>query len=299
MNRDLEVCIVGLGLIGGSLGMALVRGHLVRRVVGVDISPDIVRKAKERGAIHEGSESLESVCRKADLLVLATPIGRMPELARRALPYLPEGAIITDVGSTKGFMNGAMRELLNGHGVFYVGGHPMTGSELSGIEAARPDLFRGSPYVLCPPIGEGEASSALNVMRELISGLGAEPVIMDPEEHDLICAYTSHVPHMVACALVDALRKLSVEFPEAGNLVAGGFRDVTRVASRDPIMGGDILLTNKEGLRQAIEAFRARLGELLDLVESGDARALRERLSAIKGFRENIFLRKGASRSEG
>jgi prephenate dehydrogenase len=300
MLAQMDVCIVGLGLMGGSLGMALMRSGVPARLTGFDADKQTLRYAKERGAIHEAAADLAAACRNADLIVFATPIRSIPALVRETLPHLKEGAILTDLGSTKGFLYkalGSVLESLPTKGpVAYVGGHPMTGSERSGIQAAQPDLFAGKPYVVCPPLSWNDPGAALaerasRAVVSLVAAVGAKTVFMAPEEQDLICAIVSHLPYLAACSIVGCLEDLEGVQGGAGRLAAGGFRDTTRVASSEPVMGSDMLLTNHVLLKRAFLAFREKADEILRLVEAGDVEKLRARLSSARRFRDGILQR--------
>lgn len=299
MARIRTVCIVGLGLIGGSLGMALRSKGAVSRVVGVDIDQRIVEVAVQKGAIDEAAPDLAGACREADLVVIATPVRLIPGLIREILPYLSPGAVITDVGSTKAYVYQALTAMRSkGPAVAFVGGHPMAGSERAGIEAARENLFEGANYVLCPPVALGEpptSEKGLQLLRELVRAVGANPVVMDPGEHDRVVSLTSHLPYVAAVGVAAAARAASTKLPLLTTLMAGGFRDTTRVASGNPTMSRDMLLTDMENLREAIGLFRREVDDLERLVaeasvdrEEKHARidALTAYLAGVKKFRD-------------
>ena len=304
----MEVCIVGLGLMGGSLGMALMRSGAAAKLIGFDADRRVIRHAEERGAIQEGATDLTAACHNADLIIFATPIRAIPALVREVLPCLKDGAILTDLGSTKGFLRKSLGDVLQSlppkGPVAYVGGHPMTGSERSGILAARADLFTGKPFVVCPPLswndpGAALADEASRVVVSLAKAVGAEVVLLQPEEQDATCAVTSHLPYLVACAVVGCLEDLEGVQKDAGRLAAGGFRDTTRVASSDPVMGSDMLLTNHGLLKRAFAAFRENADAILRLVEAGDVEGLRARLSSVRQFRDGVLQRRSTDDRQG
>lgn len=306
--REMEVCIVGLGLMGGSLGMALMGSGAPAKLVGFDADRRALRCAEEKGAIQEGATDLSAACRNADLIVFATPIRTIPPLVREVLLCAKDGAILTDLGSTKGFLYKSLGDLLESlppkGPVAYVGGHPMTGSERSGILAARADLFTGKPFVVCPPLswndpGAALADEASRVVVSLAEAVGAEVVLLQPEEQDAICAVTSHLPYLAACALVGCLEDLEGVQKDAGRLVAGGFRDTTRVASSEPVMGSDMLLTNHALLKRAFVVFREKADAILRLVETGDVEGLRARLSSVRQFRDGVLQRRSTDDRQG
>ena len=304
----MEVCIVGLGLMGGSLGMALMRNGAPVKLVGFDADKQVLKHAEEKRAIHAGASDLSEACRNADLIVFATPIRTIPALVREVLPYLKHRAILADLGSTKGFLYRSLRDLFQAEPptrpVAYVGAHPMTGSERSGILAARADLFVGKPFVVCPPLswndpGAALADEASQVLVLLAENVGSEVVLMQPEQQDAICAVTSHLPYLAACVIVGCLEDLEEAQKGAGNLVAGGFRDTTRVASSEPVMGSDMLLTNHALLREAFSAFREKADAILRLIETGDVEGLRVRLSSARKFRDGILRRRSTDDRKG
>ncbi|HHY46147.1 MAG TPA: prephenate dehydrogenase [Firmicutes bacterium] len=284
----LTVVIAGLGLIGGSLGMALVAGRVVREVLGVDVKREIIDRAVARGAIHGGSTDISQVASQADILILATPVREIPRLARLAGPHLRPGSIVSDVGSTKSYLAVEVPGMLP-ETVTYIGGHPMAGSEKNGIEAAREDLLRGCAYVLCPAAGRGASHhAALGVMTRLVEAIGARPLVMDPEQHDVAVAVISHLPYMCALALAKVAMNAACNLPEIPGLIAGGFRDSTRIASRDPVVGSDICLTNPKHLDEVVDEFKLELQQLMNLVRAGDTEGLRQALGEIKAFRDSL-----------
>ncbi|MHB1420697.1 MAG: prephenate dehydrogenase, partial [Bacillota bacterium] len=191
--------IIGLGLIGGSLGMAWTQGNTISEVVGIDMDPRSLELGVETGAIHRGETDLEKGVRDADLIVLATPVGQMKQLMEKLQPHLQPGVIITDVGSTKADFVNYMENNLPDK-IHYVGGHPMSGSERGGIDAADKYLFENAAYILTPTAKTDP--EALETLSGLVRAAGARVLTMDPEEHDLMVAAVSHLPHLVAVALV-------------------------------------------------------------------------------------------------
>jgi prephenate dehydrogenase len=271
------VAIVGLGQIGGSLAGALTRGRLAR-VVGVTRRPETARRARRRGLLTEAGTDLAAVS-GADVVVLATPVRTLLAQIPRVAPRLRPGALLTDVGSTKGAVVRALsRWAQRGPAV---GGHPMAGSERAGLEGADPELFRNRPWILVP--ASPDARHRAGLLERLVRDVGAHPVWMDdPREHDLAVARVSHVPHLVAYALT--------EEPDGAVRVAGNsYRDATRVALADVEMCLDILLTNRSAVARAARDFGRRLAELARLVARGDEAALRERLRRARERRSGLF----------
>ncbi|HXG60899.1 MAG TPA: prephenate dehydrogenase [Planctomycetota bacterium] len=274
--RTPTVAVVGLGQIGGSLAGALTRGRLAR-VVGVTRSAETARRARRRGWVAEAGTDLAAVS-SADVVVLATPVrtllAQIPQVASLVRP----GALLTDVGSTKAAIVGALaRHARRGPAV---GGHPMAGNERAGLDGADPELFRNRPWILVPASPGARRSAGL--LERLVRDVGARPIWMeDPREHDLAVARVSHVPHLIAYALA--------EEPDGAVRVAGNsYRDATRVALADVEMCLDFLLTNRASVGRAAREFGRRLAELARLVERGDEEALRKRLHRARERRQSL-----------
>lgn len=266
-----RVAIVGVGLIGGSLGMAWRRARSVARVTGIDPSEAALERARELEAIDDGTTDLAAGLSEATVVVLASPPGAMERLAPALARAVAPGTVVTDVGSTKQRVVALMEAALPS-GTPFVGGHPMAGSDRSGVEAADPFLFQNAVYVLTPtPATDPEA---LARVRRLVELTGALPLEMDPGQHDLVVAAISHLPLVVAVALIHAVLDLEPEHPEVLRLAAGGFRDTTRVASSPASLWQDILASNAGPVRAVLRKFRTHLERLDRALELRDAGAL-------------------------
>lgn len=265
-----RVAIVGVGLIGGSLGRALRDRRLAGTVVGVGRDAARLEKARDLQAIDEGAVDFAEGVRGADLVVLATPISRILADIGRLGPLLAPGALVTDVGSTKGeIARAGDADLPPGA---FVAGHPMAGSEQSGVEAADPELFVGAVWALTPT--ERTEASALRRIRALAEAVGARVLTLDPEAHDRAVAVTSHLPHVLAYALAAQGREAAAGNAHLYDLAAGSFASATRVAHSPPEMWRDIAVTNRAALAGAIRDFRARLDAALDALDAENADAL-------------------------
>jgi len=264
------VAIVGVGLIGGSLGMALRERGLAARVLGIVRREAAIEEALRVGAIDEGTVDLARV-REAEVVVLAPPVLTIPPLVEAMAPHFRHGAIVTDVGSTKGALMRELSALLPDH-VDLVGGHPMAGSERGGVSASRADLFEGAVYVLT----HSARTRPENVARlaALARALGATPVEMDADLHDDAVARISHLPHVVAAALAEATGAGPLPMETLRLLVAGGFKSTTRIASSPPEMWRDVCLTNRTAILSALADLETALGTLREAVEAADAGAL-------------------------
>jgi prephenate dehydrogenase len=271
-----RVAVVGLGLMGGSLAGAL-RGRC-QAVVGVARRTETIEAALARGLVDQGTTGLASGVRQADVVVLATPVRVILRLLDEIGPLLPDGCLLMDLGSTKAQIVARMAAL-PAH-VQPLGGHPMCGREVSGIAAADPTLYRGHTFVLAPLPRTSETALALG--RALVKAVGAHPLILDPDHHDRLVATISHLPYLLACALVGAAETTASTDPAMWDVVASGFRDTSRLAASDVTMMLDILLTNRGAVLEALGTCDAQLRHLARLVASGDEESLRAALSAIR-----------------
>ena len=265
------VAIVGLGLLGGSLGMALRSRKLARRVVALVRREATLDEGHRMGALDEGS--LEpAVVAGAELIVLAPPVQQIAPLARNIAPFLDAGALVTDVGSTKAALAREIPTLLPA-GREFLGGHPMAGSELTGVLHAREDLFEHTVYLLTPTATTRPESLAR--LRELACRLGACPLELGPEVHDAAVARISHLPHVAAAALATAAG-VGGDAALLSRIAAGGFRDTTRIAGGSPEMWRDICVTNREAVLTALGVYEGTLGAFRTALEQGDGSRLLE-----------------------
>jgi prephenate dehydrogenase len=284
-----ELAIVGVGLLGGSVAKAARADSLARRIVGVGRDAARLQPALDDGTLDAATTDLAAGVRKADFILLAAPVLAIEGLLAQVSRVAPEGSVITDVGSTKRNIVRASERLAaapagcGGRPPSFVGSHPMAGSEQSGYRVARADLFRGATVVVTPT--ERTALGALKQVTEFWEALGARVCSLDPETHDRAVAVISHLPHLIACALVDGVRRVE---PAALELAARGFRDTTRIAAGDPEMWTEIFLANRDALSAGVAAFRDALAELQRTIDAGDAGALRAALDRIKAIREGL-----------
>lgn len=288
VGRTEKTTIIGLGLIGGSIGQCLVEQDF-SHVVGFDINNASMEEAVRRKAVHSVAASLEDAVNGADLVIIATPVGYVINIAIAISEKLKDGAVITDVGSTKGLI---VRELARNlrKDVFFVGGHPMTGSEQAGITWADQYLFENAVYILTPTSDTPEW--ALSRVISMVECLGAHPVCLNPEEHDLIVASVSHLPHMLAASLVNTVAEVSEDYENVFSFAAGGFRDTTRIASGNVDVWIDIAKTNADGIVQVISLFEDVLKELKECISTRDFERVRDILLKAKQAREKIPLKR-------
>jgi prephenate dehydrogenase len=279
---EARLAIAGLGLMGGSLALAL-RGHC-RELIGVDADPAVQAAAAARGVV-DTTASLAEATAAADVLVLAAPVrGILAQLAelRRWTPANP--VTVLDLGSTKGEIVQAMAGLPARYDP--LGGHPMCGKEVSGLAHADPALFQGKVFVLVPL--ERTSPGALALAHSLVAAIGARPWVLAPDRHDQLAAMASHLPYLAASALVGAAHH--TDDGEIWQMASSGFRDTSRLAASDVTMMLDILLTNRSAILETLGGYRAELEALMGLLEAGDAEALRARLSAIQAERLQRFV---------
>lgn len=278
-----RVAIIGVGLIGGSLGLSINRKSLAGEVLGIGRSRVALDIARECGAVNGISQSYGALP-GCDLVVVATPVGSTLDIFKEISPHLSPGTLVTDVGSTKFEIVGGSGQILPPYTAF-IGGHPMAGSEKEGITGADPYLFENALYVLTPMADT--ASHHLDSMVRLVEGIGARPVIMDPLEHDLSVAAVSHLPHLVAAALVNFLFDLPGS-EKISLLAAGGFRDTTRIASGSPELWRDIFVANRRFVLEALAPFRNRLDEFQAAVEEGDPEKIYRLLGRARSLRDGM-----------
>jgi len=258
-----RVAIVGLGLIGGSVGLALENAKAVGlERVGFARRAEVASKAVSIGAVDRAEGDLISAVEDANLVIIATPPMAIREILAQIGERLPPGCIVTDTASTKAQVMKWAQELLP-PSVSFIGGHPMAGKETFGIEAADADLFRGCIYCLVP--GGNADSEAIDFVSGLVKRIGAIPLFLDAAEHDSLVAGISHLPLLVSAALMSVTMK-SHSWPQMSRLAASGFRDLSRLASGNPEMSRDICITNKEPILRGIDEFLKELGEFRRLV---------------------------------
>ena len=276
------VAVIGVGLIGGSFGMALRNRGLAGKVVGVGRNEGRLQRAVDVGAVDSWTLDLEEGVTGADLVYIATPVGMVLDFVERALPFIGKECIITDGGSTKAEICLGADEIVGDRAAF-VGGHPMAGSEEAGVEAARESLFEGSTYVLTPT--PSTSPEAVEKMRLVAEAIGARVLLMDPEEHDRCVAVISHLPHVMAAALALLAQKESECSPHLFDLVAGSFRDMTRVAGSSPVLWRDICLSNAPAVRRTVDEMVALMSQAAELMEAGDSKSLEDWFSAARSVR--------------
>lgn len=283
MYHSQKVTLVGVGLLGGSLGLALRQRKHAGQVVGFVRRPEAVAECERLGVVDQADTDLWRAVGDADLVVLCTPIAQMRGLVEKALPKFKPGAIVTDVGSVKGSVVAEMEPLFAGSKACFVGSHPMAGAEKMGAAAARADLFEKAVCVITPT--RTSKAAAVEKLEELWSSVGGLPIRLTPELHDDLVSRSSHLPHVVAAELANYV--LSPALPkEQAQLCATGFRDTTRIASSSPEMWRDICQANAVNLSRVLGVFIEDLQEFRHALEAGDARAVEEFFRTAKQRRD-------------
>lgn len=281
-----KLAVVGVGLIGGSLSLALKAAGVVGHVVGIGRGLPNLETALRLGVVDTITQNLAEGVTDADVIFLATPVESLGTVAALAMPYLKPGAIITDGGSVKQAVIDAIEPLLRDD-VHFVPGHPIAGTENSGAEAAFATLYRERRCILTPTPTTDDI--ALEYIRQMWELVGSQVVIMEVEKHDRVLAAISHLPHMVAYALVNAVGAYDRYDENILEYSAGGFRDFTRIASSDPTMWRDIALTNREALLEMMQQFETFFAELKQDIAQGSAERLFEFFRRSKQSRDEIL----------
>ncbi len=274
-----KVAIIGVGLIGGSLGKAIKKHQLAREVIGFSRRRETLAAAVQAQAIDHGSLDLKKAVLNADLVVLATPVRAVEEIMRQIEPDLKKGVLVMDVGSTKAGIVASAQAVLS-NGAMFVGAHPLAGSEKRGIEFADENLFAGSTCILTPV--ETTNRGAVERVKRLWASVGAAVKIMDPEEHDRTLAYVSHLPHVIAYALMQTIPS---EFLPYG---ATGLKDTTRIAASSPEVWQDICLVNSRNMLDAMDAFVEHFSTMRRAMGESDDKVLLEQFQAAQKKREGL-----------
>jgi prephenate dehydrogenase len=280
-----KLSILGPGLLGGSIGLAARHRQIARRVVIWARRPDAADQAYQLGAADEATNDLVKAVTDAELVVLATPIGVMRALVDQIRPALPDGCVVTDVGSVKYPIVSVLSDALNGKARF-VGSHPMAGSEQSGIDAARRNLFENSACIVTPR--EDTDKAALKVVYDFWKALGCSVKTLGPLEHDEIVARISHLPHVVAAAVVNVV---CTDDAQALNFAGPGFKDFSRIAGGPFEMWTEICLENREEIGRALDTLIEELVKVRAAVKNADAVELRTMLKRAKHFRDELRFR--------
>jgi len=277
-----KVSIIGVGLLGASFALALRENGLCKTIYGYGRREDNLKRAKDKGIIDNYSLNATRACESSDLILLATPVGVFKDIIKAVRTSFKKGVIVTDVGSVKGGLVYEIEELMP-DGVYYIGSHPIAGSDKSGIDDARADLFNNARCIVTPT--ENSDMDAVKNIMTIWEIFDARVELIDPFKHDEIYAVVSHFPHVVAYAIVNTVGDVNSKYIEyAGQ----GFKDTTRIALSSPEMWRDISIFNKDNLIKLLGVFRENLDKMEKLLEMSDARSIEEEFLKAQGLRKKI-----------
>jgi len=286
-----RLTIIGVGLIGGSLARAVRTAGWATEIVGCGRDETHLEEALRLGVIDRYETRIAAAVADADVIVVAVPMGAMRAVFEQVAAGAGAEAIITDVGSAKGTVAAAARATLGAHLPYFVPGHPIAGTEKSGVAASFAELFVGHSVILTP-LDETQPD-ALATVGAMWACTGAHVMTMSVEHHDAVLAATSHLPHMLAYLLVDTLARMD-DSEEIFEYAAGGFRDFSRIASSDPVMWRDICIANRDALLYSLQRFTDSLGELRAQLEAGDGESLMKLFARAKATRDRMVKRRGS-----
>ena len=279
MNR---ICIIGVGLIGGSFAAGLKQSNQVHTIVGYGRNEANLIKAQELMVIDEYSLDISEALKDVDLVLIATPVNSFKAILEMIKPYITDQVIVTDVGSTKASVINIAKQVFGHLPKNFIPAHPIAGKEQSGVEAAQADLFNNKRVIITPE----DNSNALSVsaVSALWQSVGAKVEVMDADKHDDLLAMTSHLPHMLAFSLMDYLMSSN---PDACHYAAGGFKDFSRIASSDAVMWRDICINNPDQIIKHIEGYQESLSSIAHLIKNNQPEELEKLFSDAKSARDN------------
>lgn len=285
--KGIRLAIIGVGLIGGSLGLAL-KARLGDDIyiTGMCRTEASMKKAVEMGAVDFASADPEEVVKDADIIFLSTPVLQMMPMTEKLLPFIKKGAIITDAGSTKQYIWNELKKILPPD-IYYIAGHPMTGREKSGVEAASADLFVNKCYVIVEDTGAPK--EAHDLICDVVRVTEANLTTLDIAKHDRCASVISHIPHVAAAALVTLLNRSHGDKEACLKLAGGGFKDTTRIASSNSDMWADICMTNQAAITNHLKLLQGILAEVIVAIESGDRQAVHDYFAGAKERRDSIL----------
>jgi prephenate dehydrogenase len=276
-----KVCIVGVGLIGGSLAKAIIHSKQATHVVGFGRDTQRLQAAQKSGVITDYTTDMKEALDGADMVVIATPVGSFESILKSIQLHVDASTVITDVGSTKASVIKVVESVFGSLPSNFVPAHPIAGKEKSGFEASDGDLFVGRKVIITPT--ESSSAEAVEAVKSIWQATGATVDMMSAASHDELLGMTSHLPHMLAFSIMNYLISQN---PSAGLYAAGGFRDFSRIASGDPIMWRDICLNNKEAIVKHIRGYRDTLDNLIDVIEDENTTAIEALFRDAKSTRD-------------
>lgn len=276
-----RICIIGVGLIGGSFAAGLKKSNQVKTIVGFGRNESSLIKAQELNVIDEYSLDIAQAIKQVDLVLIATPVNSFETVLEMIKPHITEQMIITDVGSTKGSVVAIAKQVFGHMPENFIAAHPIAGKEQSGVEAADATLFANKRVIITPEKNANTVS--VDTVSNLWASVGAKVELMDTDKHDDLLAMTSHLPHMLAFSLMDYLIASN---PQACNYAAGGFKDFSRIASSDAVMWRDICINNPEQIVKHIEGYQQSLAKIANLIKNNQSEALEHLFTDAKSARD-------------
>ena len=276
-----KICIIGVGLIGGSLAQAMIRTKHAKHVVGFGRDSQRLQTAQKSGVITDYTTDVKDAVNGANMVVIATPVGSFESILKSIQPHVDASMVITDVGSTKTSVIKVAESVFGSLPSYFVPAHPIAGKEKSGFEASDGDLFAGRKVIITPT--ESSSAEAVEAVKSVWQATGATVDMMSAASHDELLAMTSHLPHMLAFSIMNYLIS---QHPSASLYAAGGFRDFSRIASGDPIMWRDICLNNNEAIVKHIKGYRDTLDNLIDVIEDENTTAIEALFRDAKNTRD-------------
>lgn len=290
-----KITIIGVGLLGGSLGRAAKRRRLAREVAGYVRRPASLKDCEKADAVDFATTDLFAAVSNSDLIILCTPLAQMPALVKQFLPALKRGAIVTDVGSVKADVVRELESIIKNSGAHFVGSHPMAGGEKMGVRAAKADLFVNAICVITPT--KKSNPNAVRKVEQFWKSIGSRTLRLDAAQHDLIVSRSSHLPHVVAATLAGLVLD-SKQPKQQAALCATGFRDTTRIASGSPEMWRDIVLANRKNVSQSVDTFVAELKKFQTVLKKSDGKAVEKFFATAKTRRDDWFAKSTSTSSE-
>lgn len=283
-----KVAIVGVGLLGGSLGLAFKKHGIAKTVVGLGRNRKRLQLAMQKGAIDSYFTNWSDGVTNAELVVICTPVGEIVRIAKTISTWLPEGSIITDVGSTKQSIVSAMDKFIarQKKEVYFVGSHPMAGSDQTGVDAARVDLFNNAVCLVTPT--KNSKKSSVKKVVTVWESVGGKVIFLSPEEHDRYVAAISHLPHLIAATLVNTVKNFNKKDKLLLHLAAGGFKDTTRIASSSPELWKDICLENRNSIVQAIRLFEKEWRSMKQAITTVNSKKIYQLFAEAKKVRDQL-----------
>ena len=287
MNANhMTIGFIGLGLIGGSIAKTIRRIHPDSIIYGFDTDIDSLKMAKEDGTLTQYFETLDSTFSSCDIIFLCCPVQKNIEYIKELKPFLKKGCILSDVGSVKGDIHESITALELES--FFIGGHPMAGSEKTGYQAATAYLLENAYYILTPTAKTD--TTVLHAFRDYIASLGSVPMIMDAKTHDHATASISHLPHIIAASLVNLIRETDDENETMKTIAAGGFKDITRIASSSPVMWQHICASNQGQILTLIDRYTEELNTMRSLIAEKKEKEIYDFFSHAKDYRDSITI---------